>query len=533
MSLRLDRIAIAAGLGVFVLASVLLVVTNGGRRPAPPLPRSELRPALLRNPETGGYLRARHWTSVKPVPLDESNWRVTVFDGQRSILDATVDENGQVSGIAEHPNDVVPFASRQIWSPALLVLLSAAFAAALMVTPLRSMRNADALVLGLGFCLELILYSHRLVAPHIFAASATMAYIVVRATRTALSPPRDDQTPLWAAIRARLGRGTARRFEVLGIASALFLGLLLTITSTGISDIALVNLSGGTLLSHGTLPYGNFPPALGHGDTYPLFSYLFFLPSAALWPVSDAFDDLQGALDLNALVYVASAAFLYKAVAGYTRDRTAGALVAFAWLVFPPVLVAASAGSNDVPAAAFVALALALWRRPAAGAGAVAAAAWIKVVPVVALPVYVALYSRRRTVQALAGVAAVCGAGAAILVTMGGGGGIGDMIDAMRFQTERGSLHAIWWQFDALWPQRLFEAATCGFIAAAALLVMRREALRTLPVVAALSGAAVVLVQLAGNYWNATYLPWALPLLLVGLFAGAGHRAVEPHSQVT
>jgi hypothetical protein len=35
---------------------------------------------------------------------------------------------------------------------------------------------------------------------------------------------------------------------------------------------------------------------------------------------------------------------------------------------------------------------------------------------------------------------------------------------------------------------------------------------------AALSAALLLMVQLAGNYWNATYLAWTLPLLLIGLF---------------
>lgn len=524
--------ALVVGFVAFGVVLAALALGNGGRRPNPPLPRSELRSALLADGGAAAYLGRHPWDSLRAVPLDEKNWRVTVLHGEQAILDATVGDHGQVSGIAEHPDNRVAFGSRELWSPALLALLTLAFCATLAVFPLRSVRNLDVLVIGAGFCLELLLYGHRLVRPHILVASAVLTYIAARTLVLAFRPRAEaaEPIPLWRHVAAALPSSTAQRLGVVVVGATLALGLMLIVTSTGISDIALVNLAGATLLSHGSLPYGNFPPELGHGDTYPLFSYLLFVPSAAFWPVHDAFDDLQGALNVNALAYVAAGVLIYRTVADYVRDRGVGVASALAWLLFPPVLLGASGGTNDVPTAALVALSLFLWRKPAASGAALAAAAWSKAVPVLALPIYLALYWGRRLPRAIAGVVVACAAAGTLLIAFGGPGGIGDMLAAMRFQTERGSLHALWWQFDLLWAQLAFEAAACGFVCGAAALVVLRPELRRLHVVAGLSAVALILVQLAGNYWNATYLAWVMPYILMGMFTAPSRPA---NTQVT
>jgi hypothetical protein len=43
---------------------------------------------------------------------------------------------------------------------------------------------------------------------------------------------------------------------------------------------------------------------------------------------------------------------------------------------------------------------------------------------------------------------------------------------------------------------------------------------RTLVAVAALSGAALIAVQMAGTYWAHTYVAWFAPSAFVALFAG-------------
>lgn len=482
-----------------------------------------MRSALLADPEVASYLREREWSSLRPVPLDAKHWRVTVLDGEQAILDATVGPHGEVSGIAEHPANRVPIGSQLFWSPAVLTMLALVFCAALAVVPLCSLRNLDASVLGGGFLLELLLYKYRFVAPHIAVATAVLAYLGARVAWTALHPaaPARPARSLLGYLAQRADPASRRRLSAVSMGALVLLGAMLIITSTGISDIALVNLAGATVIKSGELPYGNFPPALGHGDTYPLFSYLLFLPGALLSPVSDYFDDLQSALNINVVAYLAAAFFVYGAVFKTGRDRGAAALATAAWLAFPPVVFAASSGTNDVPTAAFVALALFAWQRPAIAAAALALAGWAKVVPALALATQFAPLRGRRLIAAATGVAAVCGAGVAVLYALGGG--VGAMLDAMRFQTERGSLHSVWWQLDALGAQRAFQAATLGVLAAMTCAIALRPELRNLRSTAAASALVLILVQLAGNYWNATYLPWVMPLVLVGLFAG--HRS--------
>ena len=47
-------------------------------------------------------------------------------------------------------------------------------------------------------------------------------------------------------------------------------GVVVTVTSAGISDIAFAGLAGATKLNHGDLPYGHLTSDLVHGDTYQL-----------------------------------------------------------------------------------------------------------------------------------------------------------------------------------------------------------------------------------------------------------------------
>ena len=254
----------------------------------------------------------------------------------------------------------------------------------------------------------------------------------------------------------------------------------------------------------GALPYGNLAYGdLVHGDTYPLLAYLAYIPGALVAPVRGGFDNLDGAL------WVATGFALVAAIA---LARLGGIRVALAFLAFPPVMIAASSGSNDVVAAALVAVALAL-----GSTAALTAAGWVKLAPLALVPLWVS--AAERGGRALIGAGAVTGALAIVLVLLGGFAGFGHLFDALSFQAQRGSLVSPWSVIggggDA---QVVFQAAVIAGIAAACMRVWSDRSLAADPRRTAALGAAILLaVQLAANFWTYTYLAWAFPLIAVAL----------------
>jgi hypothetical protein len=407
-----------------------------------------------------------------------------------------------------------PPGSAVLWAPPVLVLLAVLFVIAAGVRPLRSLRNLDTGVIAAGFTLSALLLDARLVALHVYTGVACLAYLAVRCAQLGFraAPARAAAVePLYLRV---FHGGDAPRLLRIATAATLLGGLIVTVTSTGISDVAFAGLAGATKLNHGDLPYGQLTSEVVHGDTYPLLTYVLYMPFAAISPVRDSFDSLDGALWLNALALIAGAAVLYR-VAG---RREAGVATTLAWLAFPPVLLAASSGSNDVPAALFMALALALFARPALSAGALALAGLTKVVPGVALVVWLPRLRARALASACAAVAVALGLTLAALLVVGDGGGLRDSWDAIRFQFERGSWYSLWQQTGTRPLQPVFQAATVAFAAVAAFEIWRQGAAAIgLRRAAALAGAVVALLQIAANYWTTAYLPWLLPLILVAL----------------
>ncbi len=402
-----------------------------------------------------------------------------------------------------------------LWSPALILPLALLFALALAVTPLRSARNLDAAVLATGFAASALMLDARLVAAHVFAGMATLAYVAWRCARVGLGPPplQSDVKPLYKRVARRVD---AERMMALTCVALLIAGVMLTVTSTQPSDVAAAALAGATLLNHGVVPYGHLPGFVVHGDTYPLFTYVIFMPAAALGPVHNGFDSLTGALWVNAVALVVAAAGM---------ARLGGRAQMAAWVAFPPVLLAASAGGNDVPSALLVVAALLTFGRPLAEAALVSLAGWVKIVPAAAL---VVLLARGRSRAALAVVAGVVIAFASALLALDGTGALSAALDALRFQLVRGSWYSLWQQLGAHGVQLAFQAATVGFAAAVAVYAYGQRSALGLRRSAGLAGALIALLQIGANNWQLTYLAWLLPFILVALFPPAPRRSPQP-----
>jgi len=227
--------------------------------------------------------------------------------------------------------------------------------------------------------------------------------------------------------------------------------------------------------------------------------------------VKTAFDGLDAAL------WVATGFALLAAVAMY---RAAGARAMVAWLCFPPVLIAASAGSNDLAAAACVAWAVALAAHAGRSTAALALAGLVKLAPLLALPAWILRYRGRDFVRATLATAVMVVGVVIWIVALGGLDGVADMARAISFQAERGSLLSIWTLTGADAAQVAVQAAVATLLVAGTARVWLDRELAVDPRrVAALAAAVLLGVQIAANYWTYAYLPWVFPLVAYALLA--------------
>jgi hypothetical protein len=444
-------------------------------------------------------VRRHGYDRVRVLPLDRRTVRVSFFDGRRVVLEAAVTPDGEVPHVIRYDEGFVRLGSGVGQRPAILVALVAMFLLATLRLPLRRRANLDAVALA-GFVVPVMLMNERYLEWSVLASVLLLVFVALRCVAVALGPA---SMPPGEWLLDRLPRHIA----LLCVGAAAAALVLLSIPGGLVSDVAFASLAGATEVLHGVLPYGNLPQEeLVHGDTYPLLAYLAYVPAALAAPVNDAFDSLDSALWISTGFALAAAAAL---------ARAAGRRVALAFLAFPPVMIAASAGSNDVVAAAFVALALALPVHGGRSTAALAAAGWVKLAPLGLLPLWMARY---RSWPALVAAAATTALVGAAVLTLGGPGGFADMVDALSFQAERGSLLSPWTLLDAGGAQIVFQAAVVAGIALACMRVWGDRELAADPRRMAALGAAILLgIQLAASYWSYTYLAWVFPLIAVAL----------------
>lgn len=254
-----------------------------------------------------------------------------------------------------------------------------------------------------------------------------------------------------------------------------------------------------------------------HGDTYPMFAYVLYTPAALIWPVHDLFDNLDGGLWIAAIAMLAGAAGLWKAGKDAAGDAF-GLRQASAWLIFPPVLITASAGSNDLPTAALVVWAIATWVHAGRTSTWLSAASWAKVVPVFTLPLWIARFRGGDLKRALIPPVALTALMLILLLVLGGADAVNKMLDAIAFQSDRGAQLSFWVVTGAPALQVVVQAAGFALGAAAAVAVWRFEALgSSLVRVSALAAAVMLAFQIGASYWSYAYLPWVYPLLVVAL----------------
>jgi len=531
----MSRRGLYAVAAVFALCSLGLSILHDHTKIHYRLPATAAIAAARANPGDRSFLAHNPTTRARVIPLDEKLQRVTFFDGPQVVLDAAVGEHGEVLATEQHVAGASASGAKLANSPWVLGLLSLVFVLALAVWPLWRVRNLDALVLA-SLTVTVPLINARLVGASVICACLALGYLLLRCAALGLSArPRPAASPS-TPLLARMCHGwepwrRVRLLRLLLLATVLAF-LMVTLTSSGYTDVAIASLEGATDVLHGVAPYGHIHLAL-HGDTYPLLNYLLYLPGAIADPVSSPFSDESGSLFVAAAASLLAGWALYRVAArpqtaagGDERTAERGLRAALAWFAFPPLLLAASGGANDVVLAACLAWMLALRRRAGLSLLLLAAGAWVKLVPVILLAIWAphdrrahAQDSRRALARAYAPAIALSLALAGLLAALGGPGAISAMVRAISFQFQRGSFFAPWYTFDLQWLQPLAQAAVIALLLAA---MLRLRAHRSSPLelsrVSAIAGALLLGVQLAANYWTWSYLVWVLPFVLVALF---------------
>jgi len=494
--------------------------------------------AVLANPRAARQLaRGERWTRVQVGAVDATTTRVTFFDGPRIVAQAALRPNGSLERFLDFRQLRVSYGVPLTQRPLFLLVAALAFVLATAVVPLRRLRNLDVLAL-LALVAPVVLLDDRFAEASTLAALPSLLWLTGRCGWRALRPSAppaalarpllDVLTPAWDDTqRVRLLR------LAVGVAAACT--VMITVSAQTTVDVAQAVMEGGTLLVHGTLPYGHMPGDVFHGDVYPLLSYAVYAPLALVMPVHDAWDVANGALIVAALAAVAGAWLLARlgravaaradgtsADAGELTAKAAGLRAALAWLTLPPLLVTVSTGTNDVLLGVLVLAALALVRRPLASTASLLTAAWFKVVPFVLLPIWLARLRGRRLAAALGLIAASAALTLLALVALGGTGAPRAMLHAVAYQVQRRTLHSPWELLHVGSLQPLGQAAVLALVAGATVRVRRDPALAGDPVrLAALAGAVLLGLQLAGNYWTYLYLAWVVPCALIGLLADA------------
>lgn len=514
----------------FLLASGALWLLHAQTRPHYSLSAARAVAAARANPRVRAFLAHDRPSSERVIPLDSRLQRVTFFAGAQVVLDAAVGPRGEVKAIEEHVAGAPASGAALANAPWLLALLTALFLLATMVAPLQRLRNLDALVLA-SLTATVLLIDHRLVAASVACASLALLYLLLRCLVIGFGARREPSpsTPLLAYVLGRWGpRAQTRSLRMLVLTAALAFAMI-TLTSGGYTDVAVASLQGATDILHGVLPYGHVGLAL-HGDTYPLLNYVLYLPGALLTPVTDAFSEFSGSLWVAAAASLLAGLAIYRTAASpllapEPRERPVDRQLraTLSWLCFPPVLLAASGGANDLLVAAALAWMLALRKHARASMLALAGAAWVKLVPLALLAAW--LPGTRRLLRSLAPSLALSAAMLALLVGLGGPAGFSAMLTAIAFQFQRGSFFAPWYTFGVLAVQPFAQAAVLTLALAVFARLKAERSLRNDPVgLSALAAALLLALQLAANYWTWSYLPWVFPFLALALFARSQAR---------
>lgn len=530
--------ALAAAATLIVAWLVLLAI-----HPSPRLvvSRSQALRYALTDPASRPVLDKVRWDRLGITPLDHDEELLGFYRGPRLLVNVTVQrvrgQHAVISEVSDLSHQAYAFGSPIANDLRVLGGLTLLFVLMSAVWPLWRLRNLDVLAAA-SLVLSVILFNRWLLGRQVAISYAALAYLALRsvwwATRRAPAEKPsaalfDRVTELWAPVQ-RL-----RCLRLIAAATGLVVAVV-GLSSPHVLDVGYAAMEGATSILHGVLPYGHVRDVF-HGDTYPLASYLLYVPAAWIAPVKTQWDSADATLIVAVGAALLAAwgmsRLMGRAGASSVQARCTRLRSAIAWMTFPPLLVAVSTGTTDVVLAALVVWALVLWRRPTASSGVLAIGAWFKLSPVALMPLWLARLRGPALGRALGAISFVSAAMLAVLFALGGTDGPVRMVHALTFQFTRGSPHTLWGQIGSMPVQQLAQAATLALIVGSTLALRRDRSLAAdLPRVAALSAAVLIGLQLSASYWNYMYLVWIAPLLAVSILGAGGQLEVGAQESV-
>ena len=526
--MRSRHAPLAIGTAVALLAALALTVTH--HVPRPPIPAGRAVQAAMHDAKTRQSLAGSHWTRATATRIDDRIEQISFFAGSQLVAQVVMQRDGQVVAGVNDRARRVPYGDWIAYEPALLVGLCALFVVMTGVTPWRRLRNLD-VAASLSIVVSVVLFQHRYVSASLLAAGPAMVYLLGRCAGKAFWPPREEpeSTPLLTRLTPRVEPVRRVRWLRALLAALGLVFVMVGLSSPDAVDVIYAVMEGATRIVHGVLPYGHMPPGVIHGDTYPILSYALYVPLAVMAPVSTIWDSVDGGLAVAVVAALVAAWGVFRMTAGARARRgdgraaeveEAGLRAAIAWLAFPPVLITASTGTTDVVLGAMLVSAVLLWRRPTACTALLAVAGWFKLAPFALLPVSLAPLRGRRLLAALLAIGTVSLAALTILLALGGVHGPSAMVHAVAYQFSRSSLQSVWSALGIEGLQPLGQAGVLGLIAAAVVKLRRDPGLALDRArMAALTGAVLIGLQLAADYWAFLYLVWVVPLVSCALYA--------------
>ena len=513
----------AAVVAVVVLTALF---SMQGSEPRPALGKGAAVAAASSDPSIRSAVRGHANPKVTISRIDDELTRVTFEDDGRTLAEAAVSKNGDVRDAQSYAHGVVIYGggSTLANSPLLWLVAGLMFVVATIGDRLLQIRTLD-IFATLGVMASVALYNGAFITSSSLVGYPILLYLALRCGWLGLRTTSSAQHSTVPLERGSARPQLWRRFGWPLVGAALTINVLVAAAPSVAVDVGYASMAGATALLDGMVPYGNLTSDIIHGDTYPPLAYLLYVPAEVLWPVRDIFDAPTGALVMSALGTCMATAFL---------ARARGPRIALAFAVHPIVLIGSASGSNDMLIPALLAAAILTIQHPGRSTALVATAAWVKVAPVIIIPLWLACCRGRSRLLALLAIAAASLVALVPLLAVGGTSAITAMVEGISFQATRGTLKSLWAHLHL--PVAQHGAEAIAIVAALTLAIWLERRTRTgLSLqperLCALAAALLLTEQIAARHWTPLYFVWALPFLLVALFSGESMRKT-PHLRV-
>jgi hypothetical protein len=418
-----------------------------------------------------------------------------------------------------------------------------------------SLRTLDLLAL-LSFSVSLWFFNHGDVFQSAILAYPPLVYLLGRALYGVRRPARAEERPVWPVW-------------ILAAATIFLVGFRigLNVSDSNVIDVGYAGVIGADRISHGQMPYGNFPveddlkpcgPADANGeirdriqtngrcesanplgDTYGPISYDAYLPGYWIMGWSGKWDDLPAVHFTSILWDVLAIIGLFLVGRRYGGIRLAVTL-AFAWAAFPFTQYASMSNTNDAIMPTLLIFGFWLVSNDAARGIFCALGGWTKFASFVVAPLWLTYPEWRRPrryVTFVAGFAvATIGALSILFLDPHVGHAFRVFWDRTVWtQLTRHSPFSLWdWQqyyAKGIPNLHAVQKALYGVLGLGALAAARWPRRKTPLQLAALTLALLVGLQITLTYWVYLYIPWFFPFAAIVVLAPAPAPAAAAETE--